>query len=680
MNKWTKIVRLAVITMLLAITLLTGCSGDDSAISTEAGAGAYSASNLYGAWDNDEMMISYLFREDGMVEISSYEQVTEAAYTLEPNGSLSLTAEGTTTEGAILDANRIEMNDISGFFYPVEYPWYIPQVFDVEGAWDNDAEEISFLFTDTGEVLITSYEEYITATYSYDPVQRTLIIYHDGEEYSGFVDDDDNIHMDTFEDIFYAVTYPWYTPDENDGAMSIEDYIKLGAWDNDEAAASIVFYDDGVVELSDYYDLYEGFYNYNDAEGLAMQFGDTTLFGTIDADGMLNIAEFEGSFYMVDYPWYIPEENSGDTGSNIVAGMGTIEPFMDEVINFASNINFDGTSTAGMYEYGYMYPQDAALDFYNRATGVVSSIADRSQYGILMVLGMKTEHFNDFINNEGEAARILYAEILSHFALFDFVQTVELNIIHSEASGSMGTDDYYFTREWANTVAGGNIADFGHNAQGIADIFAATISLNGANSVSINTPTAQGSDTPLTQAELNAYAQQFSLLNADRTATNIVTNFFTSYYNQPSEMDISAFVYYLPDPNSTSFESGQDAEYNLLREHHHFYADNSYALDEALAYGINYRRVSQSFVQSVLWEYMNVSVDIFDSANDALYLPEYQNYYNNPTDMGLDGFTPNDGYRKEDGTVVLYNDYTILTLVLIDGMEYIYSYQQQSSN
>ncbi len=588
--------------LLLTITLLAGCSDTDDAtddnaaatnltdaintIAAETSNGA--DSDLYGAWDNDELMISYLFREDGVVEISSYEQITEATYSLDANGNISLNAADGITEGALIDPNRIEMNGMSGFFYPVDYPWYMPQEFSVEGAWDNDAEQVSFLFTENGEVLLSSYDEYITGTYSYDPVYRELIIYHEYGEYSGFVDDDENIHMDGFEDIFYTVAYPWYTP-EDDNA------------------------------------------------------------------------------------------NAG-SGGGIVAGTGIIEPFMQEVVDFAANLAFNGQSTSGVYEYGYMYPQDAALDFYNRSTGIVSSITDRSQYGILMVVGMDSADFNDFINNEGAAAQVLYAEILAHFALFDFVQTVELNIIHNQATGAMGTDDYYFTREWANTVAGGNIADFGYDAQGIADIFAATVLLNGANSVELNEPAMSGSGTELSQAELDAYNQQFSLFNADRSATNIVTNFFTSYYSQPSEMDISSFVYYLPDPNSSSFESGQDDEYNLLREHHHFYADASYTLDEALDMGINFRRVSQSFVQEVLTEYMNVSVDIFDSANDALYLEEYASYYNNPTDMGLDGFTADGGYREADGTVVLYHDYAILTLILIDGKEYIYSHQQPSSN
>ena len=79
-----------------------------------------------------------------------------------------------------------------------------------------------------------------------------------------------------------------------------------GAYDNDELEMSMVFFEDGTCEVSDYYDSAECEFKM-DGDELTIEMDGMEVTGTYDADeDTLNIDDNDGEFYSVGEAFYTP--------------------------------------------------------------------------------------------------------------------------------------------------------------------------------------------------------------------------------------------------------------------------------------------------------------------------------------------------------------------------------------
>ena len=85
-----------------------------------------------------------------------------------------------------------------------------------------------------------------------------------------------------------------------------DDPAPLGAYDNDELAMSIVFFEDGTCVVSDFDMSYEAEFEM-DGDELTIELDGEEVTGTYDADeDTFTIDDNDGEFYYVDEAWYTP--------------------------------------------------------------------------------------------------------------------------------------------------------------------------------------------------------------------------------------------------------------------------------------------------------------------------------------------------------------------------------------
>ena len=190
--------------------------------------------------------------------------------------------------------------------------------------------------------------------------------------------------------------------------------------------------------------------------------------------------------------------------------------------------------------------------------------------------------------------------------------------------------------------------------------------------------------TSLLEEEL---AQFNEIYAAQATSADFlpVNGFFTSHYDDATELNFVEFLYYYPADGI--LDRADAAEFDALSKLPNFpWRVEDFVALEALTVNdlpTPTRRILRSSVDETLQEYAGITTADLKNTEGVLYLPEYDAYYNFTSDFGPGVFTCVGG--KEDGnTVRLWSDthgydgsIDILTLQYEDGCYHIKSFQNK---
>ena len=101
-----------VLSLVLSLSLLTACGGDDPA--------------PLGAYDNDDIAVSIVFYEDGTCVISDFDSADEAEFKMDGD-ELTIEMDGMEVTGTYdADEDTFTLEDNDGEFYYVGEAWYTP--------------------------------------------------------------------------------------------------------------------------------------------------------------------------------------------------------------------------------------------------------------------------------------------------------------------------------------------------------------------------------------------------------------------------------------------------------------------------------------------------------------------------------------------------------------------------
>ena len=146
----------------------------------------------------------------------------------------------------------------------------------------------------------------------------------------------------------------------------------------------------------------------------------------------------------------------------------------------------------------------------------------------------------------------------------------------------------------------------------------------------------------------------------DEYFTTAVSAFFTSYYDDVTELDLAEFLRYFP----TSGEATEE-EFQLLRQK--YGADFDWAEHESLQdMPVPVHRYAASDIDAVTRKYANLPFQELQNKESVYYLEESDSYYNFTSDFGPGMFSCTKGFVY-DGGAILYSHYSALFLTEAAG-------------
>ena len=185
--------------------------------------------------------------------------------------------------------------------------------------------------------------------------------------------------------------------------------------------------------------------------------------------------------------------------------------------------------------------------------------------------------------------------------------------------------------------------------------------------------TSQAEAVPLTEQELELVRAAFDpFAEEEDNGTNPISCCFTSYYDDPADLDLAEFLRYFGG------EAVMDmAEYQTLKNTHWTGISRWARLADSPTPVWRYPAAQ---VEARLETYFGISLSELrgDYTQMASYLPEYDAFYNTTSDWGPGTFSCVRGQREGD-TVRLYSqdDAVCLTLEQADGRWLIRSHQRR---
>ncbi|MDY3282727.1 M56 family metallopeptidase [Dysosmobacter sp.] len=190
--------------------------------------------------------------------------------------------------------------------------------------------------------------------------------------------------------------------------------------------------------------------------------------------------------------------------------------------------------------------------------------------------------------------------------------------------------------------------------------------------------TTSTSAVPLTQEEINWFNDWFEPIVQDKQGNDIGVNprccFFTSYYDDVTELNFEEFMRYFPGDGSRT----SDAEFEALRQVDGWPFADVASLEKM---PVPVHKFPRRLVDLVLGEYAGISTADLDTGGVA-YLPEYDAYYTYTSDFGPGIFVCARG--EQDGEIIrLYsvNGTDLLTLRRVNDTSYqIVSLQRLESS
>lgn len=191
------------------------------------------------------------------------------------------------------------------------------------------------------------------------------------------------------------------------------------------------------------------------------------------------------------------------------------------------------------------------------------------------------------------------------------------------------------------------------------------------------------SGTSLLEEELTQFNEIYA---AQTTSADLlpVNGFFTSLYDDVTELKLVEFLCYYPDDGM--LDSADAAEFEALSKLPNFpWKAEDFELETLTVKDLPTptHRILRSSVDETLQKYAGITTADLKNTDGVLYLPEYDAYYNFTSDFGPGMFTCAGG--KRDGNIVrLWSDthgydgsIGILTLQYTDGNYYIKSFQNK---
>ncbi len=171
--------------------------------------------------------------------------------------------------------------------------------------------------------------------------------------------------------------------------------------------------------------------------------------------------------------------------------------------------------------------------------------------------------------------------------------------------------------------------------------------------------------TALTDEEIQEANEAFATFLPDGTL-NPTGYFFTSYYARPQDMDLGEFVYYM---ERESMIAPEDTEEIQDLEDHGF----TLPMSTDGTFPVPIGRIPYTSVETLLNQYMNVSLSDMLLYGDAIRSYDYQCFYSYASDFGIGTFACTSGDISGD-TVRLYDQHQTLTLQQVEGQWYLVSY------
>lgn len=190
---------------------------------------------------------------------------------------------------------------------------------------------------------------------------------------------------------------------------------------------------------------------------------------------------------------------------------------------------------------------------------------------------------------------------------------------------------------------------------------------------------------PLSEEEIAAFNEMFTSVVVIETDHGItphampVSCFFTSFYDDVTELDFLNFLWYHPTDGSLREEDA--AEFEALSRHPDFHfkrTDKETLMVDDLPVPVT--RILRSSVDETLRTYAGITTADLKNTENVIYLPEYDAYYVFTSDFGP-GMFECEGGKRDGETIRLwrsaYKDGSrvVLTLREADGSYHIKAHQ-----
>lgn len=174
---------------------------------------------------------------------------------------------------------------------------------EMVGQWVNSYTGDSVEFTRDGSVVYSIGGGFgVASPFTFDGETVTF------SDYTGYIDAAGDLIVEGLDGWFSRTNSPGDdggSDDNDDGGSGV--YSLGGAYDNDEAEVSIVFYSDGTITISDFDTTQDGIYTVDGSYVWLEMEGTVQYEGYYDpfAD-IFTLDGLDGEFYAVDDPWYTP--------------------------------------------------------------------------------------------------------------------------------------------------------------------------------------------------------------------------------------------------------------------------------------------------------------------------------------------------------------------------------------
>ena len=178
-------------------------------------------------------------------------------------------------------------------------------------------------------------------------------------------------------------------------------------------------------------------------------------------------------------------------------------------------------------------------------------------------------------------------------------------------------------------------------------------------------------EIPLTETEIAEANQAF--LDSEMCC------FFTCYYDDPQEIDLTAFLRYCPV--GVMLEDADTEEFMAWKEAAQW-PDPDGIYHKPSEFYVPVRRLANADVSAILEKYTGISTADINSIGDYVYLEEYDAFYNYTSDAAP-GYFESVGGTKEGSVVRLWSETaedgtrTVLTLEQAGDRYLIHSFMQE---
>lgn len=202
---------------------------------------------------------------------------------------------------------------------------------------------------------------------------------------------------------------------------------------------------------------------------------------------------------------------------------------------------------------------------------------------------------------------------------------------------------------------------------------------NKDGNASVVTPEKNPDAKELTAEQINAVNRKLEPLlttneddNEGATASeadltvNPICFFFTSYYENVTDLDLGEFVYYIP--RETYLTEKDETEIKALKQ-----SGFDLPFDEIEKSPVPFGRIAYATVEEHLKTYANVSLKDMTNMGNAIYADAYESFYSYASDFGVGTFYCTNG-TISGNTITLHSKFATLVLKREGDNYYIVSH------